>query len=203
MEAFIQGIFTFPTVFFSGLLVLVVLYWLSSLLGMADLDILDGDADLDADGEASGFSSWLIKFKLDGIPLSITISFIILVSWVLSFLAVYFIYPLVPEGWVQISLGIWLLVIIPVIAALLISPFLQPLKPLFRKTHDISAHDYVGRYAVLRTGKVTDNFGEAELQDGGAGLIIKVRAQQHNTFQRGDKIKLLRYDTENNYYFIN
>ena len=49
MEAFTHNIFTFPTVFYSGLLVLVILYWISAMVGVVDID--SGDADLDADND--------------------------------------------------------------------------------------------------------------------------------------------------------
>ncbi len=200
MEAFTHNIFTFPTVFFSGLLVLVIIYWLSAMVGVVDID--SGDADLDADTDTGILGGWLSKFKLDGIPLTITLSFIILVSWVLCFLAVHFIYPMLPETWVQIMVGFWALVITPVVAALIISPLLQPLKPLFKKQRVTSNTDLVGQYAIVRSGKVTATFGEAEFQDGGAGLIIKVRADEPNQIRRGDQVALLSHDAAGSTYHV-
>jgi len=135
---FIAGIFTFPTVFFSGLLVLVLLYWLVAGFGLGDFESSEGDIALDTDldvGESSiSVSGLLSKFKLDGIPLTISLSFIILASWVLSFLAVYFIYPMLPSGWVQIAIGAWILLLAPVVSAIIVSPLLQPFKSIFGKT---------------------------------------------------------------------
>ncbi|MEZ5480371.1 MAG: hypothetical protein R3E95_23680, partial [Thiolinea sp.] len=134
MAAFLEIVFSFPTLVFSILLLVIMLYWLVALLGMMELDILDGDADLDSETEGGFFASWLSKFKLDGLPLTIILSAVTLVSWVLCVLAVHFIYPQIPESWVQMLLGGWLLAITPVVAALLVAPLLQPLKPFFRKT---------------------------------------------------------------------
>ncbi|MGB0845352.1 MAG: hypothetical protein ACPGSM_01460 [Thiolinea sp.] len=202
MAGFIEGIFTFPTVFYGGLLVLVVLYWLSAIFGIAEVDSFDGDMDLEAEGDASGLSGWLTKFKLDGIPLTITLSLIILASWVLCFVAVHYIYHLLPAVWIKILVGFWLLLIAPVIAAVLISPILQPLKPLFKKLPEQRAANLVGQYAVIRTGKVTATMGEADFQDGGAGLILKVRAAEPNAFKRGDRVKLKSYDIDSSTYQI-
>lgn len=200
MEAFTHNIFTFPTVFYSGLLALVTLYWFSAIVGVTDID--SGDADPGADTDTGVLGDWLSKFKLDGIPLTITLSCIILTSWILCFLAVHFIYPLLPETWIQIMVGFWVLIITPVIAALFISPLLQPIKPLFKKLNVTSNTDLVGQYAIVRSGKVTATFGEAEFQDGGAGLIIKVRANEPNQISRGDQVALLSYDAAGGTYHV-
>nr|CAA6828784.1 MAG: Unknown protein [uncultured Thiotrichaceae bacterium] len=200
MEAFILNIFTFPTIFYSGLLVLVILYWFSAVAGIVDID--SADADIDADTSTNALGSWLSKFKLDGIPLTITLSLIVLFSWVLCFLAVHFFYPLLPETWVQIMMGAWALVISPVIAALMVSPLVQPLKPLFKKQQVTSNTDLVGHYAIVRSGKVTATFGEAEFQDGGAGLIIKIRADEPNQIRRDDQVALLSYDAASSTYQV-
>lgn len=202
MAAFLQNIFMFPTIFYSGLLVLVALYWLSAIVGVVDIDSADADIDVDAEGNNGFLANWLTRFKLDGIPLTLSLSLIILASWVLCFLAVHFIYPLLPETWVQIMVGFWVLVITPVLAAMLLSPLLQPLKPLFKKQAVTSNTDLVGQYAIVRSGKVTATFGEAAFQDGGAGLIVKVRAAEPNSISRGDQVALLSYDAASNTYQV-
>lgn len=202
MDTFLHNVFTFPTVFYSGLLVLVVLYWLSAVVGFADVDVFDGDVDLDVDADPGFIASWLTRFKLDGIPLTITLSFVILGAWILSFLAVHFLYPILPEGWVQIAIGFWVLLLAPVIAAILVSPLLQPLKPLFKKLPEKNAASLLGRYVIVRSSKVTTAFGEADLADGGAGLILKIRAAEPNAFKRGDKVMLHSYDPASNTYNI-
>ena len=202
MDMFLHNVFTFPTVFYSGLLVLVILYWLSAVIGLADMDLFDGDMDFDSDADIGGFAGWLVRFKLDGIPLTITFSFVVLGAWILSFLAVHFLYPMLPEGWVQIAIGFWVLLLAPVIAAILISPFLQPLKPLFKKLPEKNADSLLGHCVIVRSSKVTETFGEADLADGGAGLILKVRASEPNTFKRGDRVMLYSYDAASNTYRV-
>ncbi len=202
MDTFLHNIFTFPTVFYSGLLVLVMLYWLSAVLGFADMDVFDGDVDIDADSGAGFIATWLTRFKLDGIPLTITLSFVILGAWMLSFLAVHFLYTLLPEGWVQIAIGFWVLLLAPVVAAIAVSPLLQPLKPLFKKLPEKNADSLLGHYVIVRSSKVTATFGEADLADGGAGLILKIRAAEPNDFQRGDKAMLHSYNAAANTYNV-
>lgn len=202
MAAFVNNLFTFPTICFSGLLVLISLYWISAILGMVDIEILDGDLEIDAEADPAGLTGWLHKFKLDGIPLTITLSFVTLAAWFISFLAVHFIYPHLPPNWIQLSVGLWILVLAPVIAALIVSPLLQPLKPLFKKLPEKNATSLLGKRVQIRSHKVTSSFGEALLADGGAGLILKVRATEPNTLVRGQTAVLHSYDTTTNTYQV-
>jgi hypothetical protein len=206
VSEFITGIFTFPTVFFSGLLVLVLFYWLTAVFGISSFETAEGDVAFDADLDASdgtfNIANLLSKFRLDGIPITISLSFIILASWVLSFLAVYFIYPVIPQGWIQISVGVWILLLAPVLAATIVSPLLQPLKPIFKKLPEKRAVDLVGQYVTVRSGKVNATFGEAVFQDGGAGLILKIRCPDENEIKRGDSVKLFSFDKVTHTYQI-
>ena len=43
----------------------------------------------------------------------------------------------------------------------------------------------------MRTSRVDENFGEATLDDGGAGLILKVRSAENETFVKGDCVVIL------------
>lgn len=206
MSGFITGIFTFPTVFFTGLLVLVLLYWLTAVLGISSFDTADGDVafdtDLDITDAPFSIANLLSKFKLDGIPVTICLSFIILASWVVSFVAVHFLYPMIPEGWIQIAVGVWILLLSPVLSATIISPLLQPLKPIFKKTPEKRAVDLVGQYVTVRSGKVSATAGEAVFHDGGAGLILKIRCSDENEIKRGDSVKLFSFDQVTSTYQI-
>ena len=55
---FITKISLYPTIIFTGLVMFVTLYWVVSLLGMADMDSVDlgesgGDADVSEIGRAA------------------------------------------------------------------------------------------------------------------------------------------------------
>jgi len=77
------------------------------------------------------------------------------------------------------------------------------LRPFFHKVEQQTIKRVLGQSAVVRTSKVTDSFGEAFLSDGGAGLILKVRSSNNQTFVKGDKVVLLEYlDKENIYRVI-
>ena len=46
------------------------------------------------------------------------------------------------------------------------------------------------------------SFGEASPEDGGAGLILKVRATGDATFNRGDRVVLFEYHKDSNTYRV-
>ena len=54
----------------------------------------------------------------------------------------------------------------------------------------------VGKVCTVRTGTVTDRFGEALLEDGGAGLVVRVRVETGETLKRGDQVVIVGYDDE-------
>lgn len=46
----------------------------------------------------------------------------------------------------------------------------------------------------MRTGSVTGTFGEALLEDGGAGLVVRVRVDRELPVKRGDQMLIVDYD---------
>lgn len=210
MIDFLNNALTFPTIFYTGLLVLVVIYWLISIFGLNGFDSLETDIDIDASDNAGGLASWLIKFRLDGIPLTLSLSLIVFVSWILCFYMVdFFIHDMmknIDDEAVKIALGFWLLLLSPALALPVVITLLTPFKPLMNKLRKdakgASANDFVGRTAIMRSEKVNKNYGSVELSDGGAGLILQIRTEEPNHYQRGDKVVLKEYLSANNTYNI-
>ena len=204
MIDFLNTALAFPTIFYSGLLAIVTIYWLFSIVGFLDIDMLDADVDIDveADSNPSVFSNFLIKFKLDGVPVTLSLSFVILFSWIICFLVANYGISQIAEEWIRVILGLWAIILAPFVTAPLVAIIIAPLKPLFKKQEEQSSKDIIGRTAKVRSSKVTANFGEAELHDGGAGLILKIRAKEPNKLQRGDQVLLQKYNVTDNTYSV-
>ncbi len=92
-------------------------------------------------------------------------------------------------------LAFWFAVLLTVMVVKLLSPF-------FKKIEHQTFKNILGQSAVVRTSKVTTSFGEAFLEDGGAGLILKVRSSEDQTFSKGDKVVLLEYLENENVYRV-
>ena len=207
MTPFYNIIGSFPTVFFTILCLLSAIYWLIAMLGAIDLDVLDvPEADgLDVDGGdglVNGAGAVLIKFGLNGVPLIVVVSLIGLFGWILSF---YSVHLLSLNSWVEpiaiaAKLGVFLASLYFSVLATAFT--IRPLRKLFHKM-DVSVEKKVlGKTAIVRTSRVDGAFGEAEMADGGAGLILKVRSFSEEVFAKGDRVVPLEYMSESNTYRI-
>lgn len=210
MSEFINNILSFPTLFYTGLLALVVLYWLASSFGLADMDLDISDAaeigEIESPDVAEGSSGWMNKLKIDGIPITISISFIIFMSWVICYVVVHFYQGKISNNLIEIFVGFWIMVLAPLVSAPIVSTLLSPLKPVFQRLRKDGegrkADSLIGHLATIRTNKVTMSFGDAEIDDAGANLILKVRAEEPNELQRGDSVVITEYDSDENTYRV-
>ncbi|HFD13377.1 MAG TPA: DUF1449 domain-containing protein [Crenotrichaceae bacterium] len=214
MDPFYQNISSFPTAVFTFVLAICVLYWLLAVLGVADIDILDIDG-LDVDGTdmdlgtgseattANALAGLMLKFGLNGVPVTIIISFLSLFGWLISYYCVHFLSTLIPQGIIRFVFDVVILIGAFWVAVFITALIIKLIRPLFHKMEQQTIKRVLGQSAVVRTSKVTDSFGEATLNDGGAGLILKVRAGNGQTFKRGNKVVLLEYlEAENAYRVI-
>ena len=208
MDPFYQNISSFPTAIFTFILALCVLYWLLAVFGIVDIDILDIDG-LETDfelssevGTANALAGVMLKFGLHGVPVTIIISFLSLFGWLASYYSVHYLSPLVPTGVLYFLFGLLVLIASFLLAALLTSMIVKLLRPFFYKVEQQTIKRVLGQSAVVRTSKVTESFGEAFLNDGGAGLILKVRSSNNQTFVKGDKVVLLEYLANENIYRV-
>lgn len=203
MAPFYDIILSFPTVVFTFLLVLTVLYWLLTVVGLVGVEMLDFGLDgSDSVNSLNVFSGLLFKLGLNGVPLTIVISLISLLGWLISFIVVYFLFPWVPFDWLKFLVGIPVLLGVFYGSAMITSVLIKPLRPIFIASNQEVQKQILGQTAVVRTGEVSRSFGEAYLEDGGAGLIVKVRSYKDEVFKRGDKVVLLEYVASENIYRV-
>ena len=119
---------------------------------------------------------------------------------------VHFYQDKISDGLIEVFLGLWVIILAPIVAAPIVGTLLTPLKPLFRKLKQDGegrkADSLIGHLAIIRTNKVTMGFGDAALDDEGANLILKVRAAEPNDFKRGESVVITEYNTEDNTYIV-
>ncbi len=211
MDPFYQNISSFPTVFFTFFLLLSIFFWAVAVLGLVDIDILDvdlpnteGSFEL---GELSNanpnvLAGLLMKFGLQGVPVTVIITSISLIGWIISYYSVHYVVNLVPDGILHFLVGIPVLLVALLIATLMTSVIIKPIRPLFKKAQQETVKHVLGKTAIVRTSKVDHEFGEVILEDGGAGLIFKVRACGDEVFKKGDKVVLLEYLKEEHLYRV-
>ena len=70
---------------------------------------------------------------------------------------------------------------------------IKPLKPIFKEAETYTEKRLIGQQCTVRTSRVSESFGEADFNDGGAGLILKIRAPESAGFKNGDTVILLEH----------
>jgi hypothetical protein len=206
MEEFFQACLAFPTVAFSLLLGLVLVYWLFVMVGALDIDMFDIDADLDADvdadleGDAEGgvFADILSRLDLTDIPLTVSTSLFAFFGWLSSYVAV----ELMGEVATGLVLGATLFCAAAIFSLLITSRFGRLLKPMFRTQPAPSRRSLIGRICEITTLQVDDSYGQAEIHDGAAGLLIQVRSSDAGRLQRGSRALVFGYDADNEVFQI-
>jgi len=215
MQEFLDTALGFPTVIFTSMMGVVLLYWVTVMVGALDLDVLDPggaaegadgalelDADVDVDVEAGvgGIAGLLAALKLRYAPVTVTFSVLTLLAWFGSFFGSLYLAPLIPGGaWIG-SLAV--LVAALVLALPLTSLLTRPLAPLFETRAARSNRDLVGSVVTIKTGNVDRRFGQAELDDGQAGLLVRVRCDDEDALARGDRALIVDWDEDANAFAV-
>lgn len=203
---FITKISLYPTVIFTGLVMFVTLYWVVSLLGMTDMDTVElGEASSEVSNLTSTgfFTGLMLKFGLYGVPLIIILSLISLIGWVLSYLYTSFLHQYFDSGLLYYVFGTGALIFVLVISMWLTGILISPIRKNIANIPQRNAASNLGKIAIVRTLSVTDKHGEAELHDGGAGLILKIRSDADaSLLKQGDEVVLVEYLEAANTYRV-
>lgn len=211
MFVFLQIVWSFPTVIFSLLMLMVVLYWLIAATGLIELDILDGvfgigaegaDAGMGDGGGLSGVTGPLMRVGLGGVPLTVVFTALIFFSWFLTYFAEYLVLRHLPGNWMHTALGLATMAGALIASVFLSSIALRPLRRFFAQLKPPSARPLLGQIAIVRSPTVTQAMGMASVEDGGAGLILQVRDDTPGRFNRGDRVVLIEYFAESNAYRV-
>lgn len=159
-----------------------------------------GDA-ADADNHPGALASLLGALNLRKVPATLSLSLLVFFSWAASLL-IHLAAVTATHGelapWLQ-----WLcaLVIAPTLSLPLTSIVVRPLAPLFAHKKAKSAKDMIGRVCIVRTGEVSETFGEAVVKDTGADLILRVRVDGKK-LSRGDEGLIVGWDPEREEYLV-
>ncbi len=160
-------------------------------------DVGDGDVD-EVPGALAALMSAL---HLRSAPLTVVLSLIIVFSWLVSVVTMQVVTRLFP-----IFEGTLLNAIVLVGAPLVSLPFtslaVRPMAPLFATRKGPSKNSLIGKTCTIRTGSVTDKLGEATLEDGGAGLVIRVRIEEGKKLGRGEHALIVDWDAERETFLV-
>ncbi|QAV22667.1 OB-fold-containig protein [Proteus hauseri] len=203
MNLFFQNSLTFPCIIFSALLIIILFYWLCAAFGLLDIDLFNIDSEFDINADATGFAGWLTKLGLAGIPITIILTFFTLFGWFISYFSVHWFIRYIDTALLHYFVGFILFIVIAFISLQLTALCLKPIrKKLIMQNKPKSVHQLAGKLATVRSDKVTEIKGEAILEDGGAGLILQIRAPETENIKRGDSVIIISYDAATHSYQV-
>ena len=206
MGSFIDAAFAYPTAIFTALLGIVLIYWVLAIVGLVDfessgLDIEIEQADGDA-GDISTLATYIVAMGLNGVPFSIVVSLIVLVSWTISCLAGMWVLPLVPTTLLNIVAGTAVLLTSVAVSILVTARLVRPMRGLFVTHAALANASLVGQSCKVLTGTVDEKVGRAEVQQRGAGINIRVWARTPNVLRKGSSARITDYDAGSGRYLI-
>lgn len=150
------------------------------------------------DGIPDGATFWV---RLRQVPITVIFSGLSLFGWVLSMLGMRHLAPVLSTALPDVISAATVLVLTLAVALPLTSLATRPLRSVFQPKSAKRRVDFVGTTCRIRTGSVDDSFGQAEVEDGGAGLIVEVRATP-GTLKRGSTALIIDYDAQHEAYLV-
>ena len=209
MGNFMGAVTGYPTAIYTVLLGVVVIYWVLAMLGMVDIEHSGLDVDVHmhthADGDTSDvgqLASYVVAMGLYGVPCSVAVSLLVLVSWTVCCLGGEWLLPLVPTLPLQLLAGTVLLVASAVIAIPITAVAIRPLRGLFVTHTAVTNAALVGQLCRVVTGVVNEKDGRADVARRGASLNIRVWATTPNALRRGSQALIVEYDEVAGRYLI-
>jgi hypothetical protein len=162
---------------------------------------VEGGAKAAMEGGAKAGASFLEVLGFGGVPVTVSVSFVVFLSWLMSLA---FAHPakealgFLPGALVSGGLAALCLAVGLVLAGLAV----RPLRPMFAVQHAPRRSELMGRVCVIASGNVDGKFGHATFEDGGAGLLLNVVCDKDNQLTRGEKALILAYDAARDAYEV-
>ncbi|MGC5013106.1 hypothetical protein ACLQ2R_20295 [Streptosporangium sp. DT93] len=187
MGPFVDAALSFPTVLFTFLLLVIVVYWVLVVAGVFGFD--------DDASEATGAAGLMSGLGLGGVPAAIAVSLLVAVAWFVSLV------------------GGTLFTGTPALVAVLLGALLcawactrlivVSLRRLVPKERLPSRADFVGRACVIRTGRVGRDFGQAEVTSAdGSSALVQVRQTGDEDFAAGSTALIFAYDSPGEFFWV-
>lgn len=214
MDDFFDIAFSLPTVVFTVSSILFLGFWmLTSLIGAGadafdDLDIefdADTDIELDAGGDATS-SSGVVRSALEmlGIthmPLLLALNLESLIAWLMSMIFMTIFSGV--DGILGGIVGLAVLIVSFLIGVMITTAIGRRWAHVFRPTYALRQRELVGSVCTITTGRVTADFGQAEVRAGdGGSLIVQVRCAKENDLTSGDRALIFDHDITNGVFSI-
>lgn len=193
MHEFISVVAGFPTFLFSAALVVVVGFWFLVLCGVADADGFDADADFDAAG-------------MGGVPITTAVSLLTVTAWFTSLTGSVLLNRTGTGGLTHSALAAVVLLGSLLIAWRVTRLLVRAIVKLFPDERVPSRQDFIGLTCVIRTGRVDEGFGQAEVaaRDGSTAVVQVRQAPRkgEDSLAAGSNALLYAYDDAGEFFWV-
>jgi hypothetical protein len=179
MSAFLAAALSLPTVIFTALLGLFLVYALATIIGALDIEWLDGALDVDDTGWDAG------------VPLAVVLGVSCVFAWLTSLTAMKFL-----PGTTLVKIGVGLGA--AAIGALIGGRVCRPFRRFFIVTEGPRRQALVGKICTIRSLSVSDATGTADLGD----ITAEVRCFRENELTLGSKAIVYDYDATAGTYHV-
>lgn len=193
MNAFLHTALSFPTLPWSVLVTVAVLYWLVAALGVFDIDAgMEGESPL---ADAGGM---LTRLGLRGVPLMLVVLLVAFFAWISTYFFQLYLLDRLFSGTLRTLVGTLAMLLAAVPGVLMASLLLRPLRRFMLKLVPATPPSLLGKVGTVTTPEVDAEHGMASFEDGGAGLLLQVRAQPPDVYPRGERVVLIEYHEADN-----
>lgn len=198
----------------TALMGLVLLYWLTVVVGALDFDSLDFDIETDMDSDIdididldtgvdgdvglSWFNSVLVFFNVSKVPFMLFFTALALPIWVISILV---------NHYLGISSFIGgLLTLIPAfivglfIAKIITFPFVKLFEHL--EKDDKESGSAIGKICVASTSITSEKVGQATVKTSGSPLLLNVVTHSGTVLKNGETALVIDYLKDRNIYLV-
>lgn len=197
MEAFFTITFSFPTLFWTGLLLFCLLYWGVALIGLADFDAPEIDPDL-PDGGLEGIAGVMASLGLDGVPLSVALTAVSLCGWTVSYFSDLIVLSAFSGSLPSLVGGALVLIVSAVLSVKMASIVIRPVKPLFRNSRACN-NDVLGKTGIV-IYPISDKAGVIDCTVNGA--LLRLEARSHSDIASGEKAVVIKYHKSDAVYQV-
>lgn len=183
------------------LLLLVLVYWLTVIVGITGLDLWEPDLDLSAEGLEGGSAGWwpgiLQFFHLGDVPVTVFGSVFALLYWTGTVLGNHYLNP----EW-NLALGGVLLVGSMLVSLFATKLLIMPTVPFFR---DLNRADRqavtVGQLARVSSSELTETHGEVTIEQDGPPIVLNARCRGAR-LARNQIVELMEQDRDAHFWWV-
>jgi hypothetical protein len=213
MDPVLIALTTFPTAIWSVIAGVVAVYWLLVGCGLLGIDLIPFDAEVEGgeagdvagDGGDSGPGGITEALALGAVPITIVITSIGIIGFILSLTYQLLLMPLLPGGVIMILVGIAALLASLLVSVWLTTFVVHPLKPAFRIA-TVRGHSHlIGGLVTVTSSKVTGDFGTGthDVHDSpGNELQLNIICEQPNDLTVDAMAAITDYDETTDVYTV-